>query len=276
MKDERGGGWSSPLVHDRVVVTGGGSGIGQGVALAAVLAGAKVYVLGRRRSALESTAAEADSGRVVPVVCDTRDPASVDSAFASIEADGGPAGALVHCAASVEYARGRDITPDAFRTVVESTLFGAFHVVHRWSAALLDGGLPGLGVLLTSAMAAPGTPGVAHSSAGKAGTEAMIRSMAREWGPAGVRLNLVGPGFFPVERTREMFKPGAAGAAIVDQIALGRVGALDEIVGPIVFLLTEAAAYMTGSMLVVDGGFTLTPDVFPVWKFNTPRGQAVS
>lgn len=266
--------WQTAFVHDRVVVTGGGSGIGQGVALALAERGVKAYIVGRRVEALEETVARAaDPALVVPITCDLRDAVQVDAAFARVEADGGPAQALVHGAASVQYMRGRDLNATRFREVVESTLFSAFNVVHRWGVTLLDAGLPGVAVALTSAMATDGTPGVAHSSAGKAGTEAMIRSLAREWGPAGVRLNIVGPGFFPVARTRAMFEPGGEGAAIVGQIALGRVGELHEIVGPIVFLLTEAAAYVTGTALIPDGGFRLTPDVFPSYRFANAEGR---
>ncbi|HVW47026.1 MAG TPA: SDR family oxidoreductase [Solirubrobacterales bacterium] len=260
--------WETPLVHDRIAITGGGSGIGRGVAIELASLGATVYVLGRRQEPLEETAAGATDGRIVPVTCDTTDAARVDEAFAAIEADGGPVRALVHGAANVEYKRGRDITDQGFRDVVESTLVGAFTVVSRWARPLLEGGLDGIGVTLTSAMATKGTPGVAHSSAGKAGTEAMVKSLAREWGRDGIRLNAVGPGFFPVERTRAMFEPGASGAAIVDQTALGRVGELPEIVGPIVFLLTAAASYITGITLIPDGGFTLPPDVFPTYRFE--------
>lgn len=262
--------WSTPLAFDRIAVTGGGSGIGQGVALALARAGATVFVLGRREEALEATAAQAERpGSIIPVPCDATDESLVDAAFAEIEGNGGPVPGLVHCAASVEYARGRDITADRFRRVVGSTLFGAFNVIHRWGVALLDSELKGASVALTSAMATMGTPGVAHSSAGKAGTEAMVKSLAREWGPSGLRLNVVGPGFFPVARTREMFEGDGEGSRIVGQIAMGRVGELEEIVGPIVFLMTEAASYITGETLVPDGGFRLTPDVFPTWDFET-------
>lgn len=95
-----------------------------------------------------------------------------------------------------------------------------------------------------------------------------MKSLAREWGPHGLRLNVVGPGFFPVERTRGMFDPGQPGEALVELTALERVGRIEEVVGPIVFLLTSAASYMTGQVLIPDGGFRLTPPVFPTWAFE--------
>jgi NAD(P)-dependent dehydrogenase (short-subunit alcohol dehydrogenase family) len=203
------------------------------------------------------------------VPCDVTVPERVERAFATVEADGGPAQALVHGAASVEYRRARDLTPETFRTVIESILLGGFNTIHRWGSALLDAGLPGAAVAVTSCIAARGTPNVAHSSAGKAGLEALVRTLAREWGPAGLRLNAVGPGFFPVERTSVMWENAAATAPIVDMVALQRLGVLDEVVGPIVFLLTAAAGYVTGEVLVPDGGFRLTPHLLRDQKFET-------
>jgi citronellol/citronellal dehydrogenase len=274
--------WTTQLCYDRLMVTGGGSGIGRGVALETAGTGATVYVLGRTDRTLRETAALASGARVVPHVCDIRDPAAVNQAFAAVEADGGPVQAVVHCAASVQYAPAHEITADAFAQVVNSTLLGSFNVLSRWGGALIRGGLDGVAVALTSAIASRGTPGVSHSAAGKAGTEALVKSLAREWGPNGIRLNAVGPGFFPVERTQAMFEGEMAGKNIIEQIALGRLGELDEIVGPIVLLLTRAARYVTGQVLIPDGGFRLTPDVLPRWEFNEstepakPLPEAVS
>jgi NAD(P)-dependent dehydrogenase (short-subunit alcohol dehydrogenase family) len=261
--------WQSDLLYHRAAVTGGGSGIGRGVALQLAELGATVYVLGRRVAALEETAQLADKspGRIVPLSCDVRDATRVNDAFERIEQDGGPVQALVHCAASVQYVPAVDLTSESFREVVNSILMGSFHALHRWGVPLLKSQQPGVGLVLTSAIASRGTPGIAHSSSAKAGVEALVKSLAREWGPAGVRINAVGPGFFPVERTRAMFEPGQPGAAIVDMTALGRLGRLDEIVGPIVFLLTEAGSYFTGEVVIPDGGFRLTPQVIPRWRF---------
>lgn len=263
--------WDVPLAYERVVVTGGGSGIGRALALTLAGSGATAYVLGRRRERLDETVelAAGSPGRVVAIGCDVREPAQLDEAFSSIEANDGPPQALVHCALSVPgYAPAEKITPEVFREVVDSVLVGAFNALQRWSQPLLRDGLPGTAVALTSAMATRGTPGTAHSSASKAGIEAFVKSAAREWGPRGITLNVVGPGFFPVDRTRAMFEAGAPGDRIVAQTALGRVGELHEVVGPIMFLLSTAASYVTGHVLIPDGGFRLTPAVLPAWEFE--------
>jgi NAD(P)-dependent dehydrogenase (short-subunit alcohol dehydrogenase family) len=262
--------WNVELLHERIVVTGGGSGIGQAVALTLAGAGARVYVMGRRQSALETTAAlqSEGPGSIVAVLCDIRHPELVEQAFATVEADGGAAGGLVHAAASPEYRPARDITAEDFRDVVESTLIGAFNVIHRWGMALLAARAPGAGVVYTSAIAHRGTPGAAHSSAAKAGIEGMIRTIAREWGPDGVRLNAVGPGFIPVARTSTMWESEETVARVLDHVALGRLGEVYEAAGPAVFLLSRAAGYMTGEIVVADGGFRLTPQVLPTLRFD--------
>jgi NAD(P)-dependent dehydrogenase (short-subunit alcohol dehydrogenase family) len=260
-------------VGGRVVVPGGGSGIGRGVALALADAGATVFVLGRRREKLEETAALAASapGRVVPIACDVLDADQVAAAFEAIAADGGPAPGLAHCAAAVTYVPAAELAPSEFQEVVGSALFGAFNVLSAWGRALLAAGRPGAAVFVTSSIAARGTPGAAHSSAGKAAVEAMMRTVAREWGPAGIRLNCFGPGFFPVERNAGWIEDPANKAPLEEKVALARLGELHEAVGPILFLLSDAAGYTTGETVNVDGGFRLTPEVLPKWDYKNLR-----
>jgi NAD(P)-dependent dehydrogenase (short-subunit alcohol dehydrogenase family) len=260
-----------PLASRRNVVVGGGSGIGRAAAVALAQAGSEVFVLGRRQAMLGETAQLARElpGCVTPITCDVLDERSVDDAFAAIEASGGPAAGLAHCAAAVNYTPAAEMTPRGFRAVVESVLFGAFNVLHRWSAPLIAAREPGAAVFVTSHVAALGTPGASHSSAGKAGVEAMVKTIAREWGPLGIRLNVMGPGIFPVERNAELVHRPEYEAAVVPLIALGRLGELPEAVGPLLFLLSEAASYITGEVIVSDGGFRLTPEFLPRWSYPT-------
>lgn len=262
--------WTSPLVYDRIVVTGGGSGAGRATALALAAAGATVYVTGRRSEPLDETqglAADA-RGHVVPVVMDVTDEESTDRGFMEIEAHGGPVPGLVHCAAVVEYRPAKDMEPALFQKVVESVLFGTYTTLHRWAAPLLESGTTGVAVAMTSAIATRGTPGAAASSSGKAGVEALFRTVAREWGPLGLRLNVVGPGFYVVDRTSEMWADDHVSQPVREAIALKRPGRVEEIVGPIMFLLSEAAGYITGEVIVPDGGFRLTPHVLPRLRFE--------
>jgi NAD(P)-dependent dehydrogenase (short-subunit alcohol dehydrogenase family) len=244
-----------------MVVTGAGSGIGRGVALEIASLGATAYILGRREDALKETAAMAEDmpGRLIPISCDLTQAEAVDETFTRIEQEGGPVRALAHCAASVRYEPAREITFETFKAVVGTTLFTAFNALHRWAQPLLDDGQGGVAVALTSNVAHRGTPGVAHSSAGKSGIEGYVRSVAREWGPLGIRINVVGPGVFPVEKSKDMWdRLAAENSGPLTSIAIGRYGELPEIVGPTVFMLTEAAGFISGEILRVDGGQRLT------------------
>jgi NAD(P)-dependent dehydrogenase (short-subunit alcohol dehydrogenase family) len=249
------------LPHERVVVTGAGSGIGRAVALALAASGVAVFALGRRVGALAETAtlASGSPGRIVRLQCDVTDDQSVAEAFATMESDGeGPATGLVHAAAQMVKRPARDMTATQFQEVVISTLFGSFNVVRRWAEPLFDAPTGGAAVMLTSNSASRGTPGVSHSSAGKAGVEALTKSLAREWGPYGIRINAVGPGPFPVAKSEQAWSSDRVRARMGEAIALGRYGRLPEIVAPVLFLLTSGAGYVTGQTLRVDGGLSLT------------------
>lgn len=264
------------LAFRRVLVTGGGSGIGRGVALALAGCGATVFVAGRRLSMLEQTRelARGLPGRIIPIKADVRSPEQVDAAFAIVEADGGPMQALVHCAAEVGYQPAEGLSPDAFEEVVRSVLLGTYNAVHRWASPLLGAREPGTAIAVTSCVATQGTPGAVHSSSAKAGVEAMFRTLAREWGPHRLRLNILGPGFIAVERTESLYRNRDAIQPVVDQIALGEIGETSDAVNPIMFLLSEGARYVTGEVLVVDGGFRLTPNVLPKWKYETSAPES--
>lgn len=249
-----------PLIADRILVVGAGSGIGRALATELAGLGATVYVGGRRRHRLTETASLAGGpGRVVPIRCDITVQAEVDAMFSAIEADG-PVPCLVNCASAATYSRAIDLTAEQFDETIEWSLSGGFKLLHRWGSALLAAGETGTAITLTSGLASRGTPGVAHSSAGKAGLEALTKALAREWGPDGLRLNAVGVGLFPVEKSSAMWADEELRARTMEQIALARHGELPEIVGPIVFLLSAAATFITGHVLQVEGGVRL-----PAW-----------
>jgi NAD(P)-dependent dehydrogenase (short-subunit alcohol dehydrogenase family) len=249
------------IPHTRVVVTGAGSGIGRAVALALAESGVAVVALGRRADALSSTVALAGDGyaSIRAIRCDVTDDEAVAAAFDRFEADGGGlATGLVHAAAQMVKRPARQMSSAQFQEVVASTLFGSFNVVRRWAEPLFDHPAGGAAVMVTSNSASRGTPGVSHSSAGKAGVEALTKSLAREWGPYGIRINAVGPGPFPVEKSARAWSSESVRARMQEAIALGRYGELPEIVAPLLFLLTSGAGYITGQTLRVDGGLSLT------------------
>lgn len=248
-------------VHDRTIVTGGGSGIGRAVALSLARMGNTVYVMGRTRARLEETAslAAGSPGEIVPVPYDMTDPQSVSAAFAVIAADGGPVQALVHAAADANPCLGEDITIDNFRHTVASILEGTFSTVQTWAKVLIAAGLPGVAVCYTSSTSSRETPGLSHSSAAKNGVQSMIRSWAREWGRFGLRLSMIGPGYFPEPDMHHSaaLTVGKTRERLLGRVALGRQGEMHEIVGPAIWLLSRSGTYMTGEGFSVDGGIHL-------------------
>ena len=253
----------------RALVTGGSSGIGRDVALLLAKAGVEVHVVGRRQERLEETVALAGNGTsVIPHAADIRDPEAVEAAFVAAEAHGGPVELLVNAAGGAFLAAAEDISPNGFATVMASSVNGPFNVLRRWAWPLLEAGTPGSALMVSSALAAREVPGAAHSSAAKAGLEALVRSLAVEWGPRGLRVNALAPGAFETEgATDGMWSdPNVRGSAL-GNIPLGRFGRPEELLGAAAFLVSRAASYVTGATLVVDGGWRLSThpfgDIYP-------------
>lgn len=249
-----------PISHHRILVTGGGSGLGRAVALALHRQGKVVLVAGRRIAALEETAEIARStggpGEIVAVTCDVRRFVEVEDLFDQVGALGGVT-ALVHAAGTARVGTLLDAPVGSFQQTIESALGGTVHVLRRFGGDLVAAGRGGAAVLISSSTAEVGTAGIGGSAAAKAGVISLARTVAREWGGAGIRVNCIAPGVVPVEESSPLFEEAAVGERLFEQIALGRYGTPDEIVGPILFLLSDAASYMTGVNMTVDGGQTL-------------------
>ncbi len=251
-------------VADRALVTGGSSGIGRDIALGLAQAGVTVYILGRRMDRLEQAAAMGADGTITPLAADIRDPDAVDAAFTAAEADGGPVPLLVNAASGAFLSKAEDISPNGFGAVVSSSLNGPFHVLRRWARPLLDAGTEGAAMMVSSALAGREVPGAAHSSAAKAGLEALVRSLAVEWGPRGLRVNALSPGAFSTEGADAgMWSDRNVHDAALASIPMGRFGTSEELLGAAAFLVSRAASYITGVTLVVDGGWRLSS-----WPFG--------
>ncbi len=256
-------------VADRALVTGGSSGIGRDVALLLAGAGVEVHILGRRLERLEETVELAgEDANVVPHTADIRDPEQVEAAFTAAEAEGGPVPLLVNAAGGAFLAAAEDISPNGFATVVASSVTGVWNVLRRWALPLLETGTPGCATVVSSALAGREVPGAAHSSAAKAGLEALVRSLAVEWGPRGLRVNALAPGAFETEGATEgMWSDTNVRGSALANIPVGRFGRPEELIGAAAFLVSQAASYVTGATIVVDGGWHLSNhpfgDVFP-------------
>ncbi len=238
------------------VITGGGTGICKGIAAAYARLGCEVCITSRKQDVIDATAAElrAATGKdVLAVAADVRDPDAVARVIEAARARFGKIDTLVNGAAGNFLAPAAALSPNAFRTVVDIDLIGSFHAARAAFPSLRDAG-DGLIVNVTATLHYHGTPLQLHASAAKAGVDAMTRNLAVEWGGAGIRVVSIAPG--PIGDTEGMRRlaPGDAAARAAKAIPLGRFGLIDEIAAAAVYLRSAAAAYITGTVLVVDGG----------------------
>ena len=237
------------------LVTGGGTGICRGIAQALAQFGADVCLVGRKAAVLAQTAAEmsAATGREIFFVpCDVRQPDVVADAIAQTVAKFGHLDTVVNGAAGNFLAPAAALSANGFRTVVDIDLCGTFNVARAAFESLRLGGR-GLIINISATLHYGGTPLQIHASAAKAGVDAVTRNLAVEWGQFGIRVNGIAPG--PIADTEGMRRlAGSAADKAKASVPLGRFGAIEEIAAAAVFLRSNAAAYITGTTLVVDGG----------------------
>lgn len=245
------------------LVTGGGSGIGAGIALRLAEQGAKVALLGRTKEKLDAVAAKIRERGSEALVCpaDVRDYARVDAAVREAVRSFGRLDILVHSAAGNFLAPAAALSANGFRAVVDIDLCGCFNASRAAFERLCEA--RGSIVNITATQANVPTPLQCHAGAAKAGIEKLTRDLALEWARFGVRVNAVAPG--PIEGTegmRRLAPPGMADAEgkpdpMKARVPLGRFGTIDEICEAVTFLVSPAAAFVTGTTLLVDGGTSL-------------------
>jgi NAD(P)-dependent dehydrogenase (short-subunit alcohol dehydrogenase family) len=241
-------------------VTGGGSGIGAGIAKTLAAQGAAVGLLGRRVEMLEAVATEirAAGGKALPVPADIRSYADVEKSIERVATEFGGLDILVCSAAGNFVAPAATLSSNGFNAVIGIDLLGTFHACRAAFSHLEKRG-GGSIVSISAPQAFVPTPAQVHVGAAKAGIEKMTRDLAIEWGGAGIRVNTVVPG--PTEDTEGMRRLAPADPAIQAkmkrQIPLGRWGTIQEIADAVLFLVSPAAAYITATTLVVDGGASL-------------------
>ncbi len=241
-----------------VFVAGGSSGINLGIAEAFARAGARVAVLSRRQEKIDAAVAalRALGAEALGFAADVRHADAVGDALAATAGAWGPIDVLVSGAAGNFMAPGAELSPNAFKTVVDIDLLGTFNVLRMAWAHLRR---PGAAVLnITAAQSWLPTPTQVHVCAAKAGVDQVTRTLALEWGGQGVRVNAIAPG--PIEGTEGMSRLAAtpeAHRAWVDAVPLGRFGTRDDIARAALWLCSDEAAYVTGVVLPVDGGVAL-------------------
>lgn len=239
----------------RVLVTGGGSGLGRMMVEALLRCGAEVEIWGRRPGPLEETAATLGAERVRWQVVDIRDADAVEAAVASSFEAGQGLTHLINNAAGNFISRTEDLSPRGFRAVSDIVFAGSFQVTQavgkRWIAAGTGGAV--VSILVT--WVRTGSPFVVPSAMSKAGIEAMTRSLALEWGRYGIRLNGIAPGLIPTEGMLARIRPGAEDPAgkWSARNPLRRAGRPEDIGTLAAFLLSEGASWITGETIALDG-----------------------
>jgi NAD(P)-dependent dehydrogenase (short-subunit alcohol dehydrogenase family) len=248
------------LAGKRILITGGGTGLGRGVAKHMVDHGAEVHLWGRRESVLQEAADEASASRPGSVhfhSVDVRDYDNVDQTMEKIWNDHGPLTNVVNNAAANFIAQTKDLSPRAFQAVTSTVMNGSFNTTHaagkRWIASELPGSV--LSTLTTWIWT--GSAFVVPSAMAKAAVHSMTMSLAVEWAKYDIRLNALAPGPIPTDYAWEMLNPtdkSAVGATQADQIPAGRTGTIEELANLTMFVLSDACKYLTGQTIAMDGG----------------------
>jgi len=246
------------LLDDRVaLITGGGTGICRGIALAFASHGCNVAITSRKIEHLEPTRDElrARGVRAMARAADVRDAAAVAEMVAAVASELGRIDILINGAAGNFICLAENLSPNGFGTVVDIDLKGTFNVSRAALQYLRAQG--GAVINISATLPYLGTMGQSHAAAAKAGVDSLTRTLAVEWGPHGIRVNGIAPG--PIEGTEGVRRltNEKSRASALENCPLGRMGTTDDIANAALYLASDAASYVNGVTLVVDGGLWL-------------------
>jgi NAD(P)-dependent dehydrogenase (short-subunit alcohol dehydrogenase family) len=245
------------LKGKKILVTGGGTGLGKSIARRYLQLGAELVICGRRAEVLDAAAAELAAetgGRIGTAQCDVRVPDQVESMMSRIW-EQGPLDILVNNAAANFIARTEKLSPRAIDAVLNIVLHGAFYCTVACGNRWIEARRPGTVLSVATTPSFTGAAFTVPSAAAKAGIVAMTRSLAVEWGPKNIRLNAVAPGLFPTPGAWErLYPPGSQVEPQEAGVPLRRVGEHIELANLFAYLASDEAGYITGDLIVIDGG----------------------
>ena len=257
------------LSGKRILITGGGTGLGKGVAAGLAAHGATVHLWGRRLEVLQQTAAEINQShpnRAHVQAVDVRKADMVDAAVGQIFETHGPLTGLVNNAAANFIAPTQDLSPRGFEAITSTVMNGAFYTTLACGKRWIDQGLKGSIVSTLVTWIWTGSAFVTPSAMSKSAVHAMTMSLAVEWARYGIRVNAVAPGPFPTEYAWKMLSPtddSSVGATQADEVPMGRYGRIEELANLMILLLSDGCDYITGETICIDGGHHLAaPSTF--------------
>jgi NAD(P)-dependent dehydrogenase (short-subunit alcohol dehydrogenase family) len=248
---------SNLLLDKRILITGGGTGLGKATAQRFLELGATIYICGRRHEVLAATEAELrqkTGGTIHSRPCDVRDAAAVEEMISTIWRDG-PLDVLMNNAAGNFLARTEELSIRAFESVIGIVLMGTLHATLACGKRWLQARHPAVVLNVTTTYTTTGSAYVVPSAVSKAGVQALTRSLAVEWGNRGIRMNAIAPGPVPTEGafSRLLPRPELEQSA-KDRNPLGRFGTLEEFANLAAFLVSDGSAYINGEVVTMDGG----------------------
>jgi NAD(P)-dependent dehydrogenase (short-subunit alcohol dehydrogenase family) len=267
---------SGLMENERILVTGGGTGLGREMTEAFLKLGATVYICGRRQNKLDETAQElmqAHGGKVVGIACDIRDADAINEMIDQIWADG-PLTGLVNNAAGNFISRTEDLSVNGFNAIADIVFRGTFYVTHNVGKRIIEekGRLNVISILTTWVW--NGSAFVVPSAMSKSAINTMTQSLAVEWGRYNMRFNAIAPGLFPTKGMSARLSPGGRGGNSNNEInPMGRHGEMHELANLAVFLMGPGAEYVNGQTIAIDGaGYQATGGTF--WSTLQGLGDA--
>jgi len=244
------------LTGKSAVVIGGTSGIGRAIALGLAEAGADVAPTSRRSELVDSVASEIEAKERRSLRCpsDVADRGSLEHVLSSAVQAFGKVDILVNCAGRTKRAPTLEFAESDWNAILETNLTGTLRAAQVFGRHMLERG-HGRIIHIASIASFVALYEVAAYAASKAAVASLTKSLALEWGPRGVCVNAIAPGVFPTELNRSLLEGTARGKEFLERIPMRRFGNLSELCGAAVFLASDAASYVNGEVLVVDGGF---------------------
>jgi NAD(P)-dependent dehydrogenase (short-subunit alcohol dehydrogenase family) len=244
------------LEGKRILITGGGTGLGKEIAAGYLRLGAEIWIAGRRGALLEETARglmQSHGGKVGTHAVDIRDAQAVDAMVQRIWDEAGPLTGLVNNAAGNFISPTKDLTPNGFNAIANTVFHGSFYVTHAVGRRWIAGGLAGSVISILVTWVHTGSPYVVPSAMSKAGLHVMTKSLAVEWGRYGIRLNAIAPGPFPTEGAARRLRPDGKFEDGSARNPMRRVGRMPELQNLATFLMADGCDWLSGETIAVDG-----------------------